>query len=67
MERFSLMFVLISTFSAVSVGASGGFILGGLMASGKVADLEIRLQSLEAILASFSNTDPMLFRSHNFA
>lgn len=52
------MFVLIAMFIAGSIGASGGFILGGMMASGRVSDLELRVRSLEALLGQLHQGAP---------
>uniref|UniRef100_UPI0035CC7C19 hypothetical protein n=1 Tax=uncultured Sphingomonas sp. TaxID=158754 RepID=UPI0035CC7C19 len=54
MERFSAMFVLVSAFVAGSIGATGGFVMGGLVASGKVGDLEARVYLLERLIAELS-------------
>ncbi|TPG53954.1 hypothetical protein [Sphingomonas glacialis] len=59
MGPFSPMFVLISMFAAGSIGVSGGFILGGLSASGKISDLEARIHLLERLIARITGTSAM--------
>ncbi len=59
MDRFSPMFVLVSMFVAGSIGASGGFIMGGLMASGKVSDLEARVHLLERLITRITGTSAL--------
>ncbi|MEG3175243.1 hypothetical protein U1872_03310 [Sphingomonas sp. RB3P16] len=48
------MFVLISIFVSGSIGASAGFVIGGLMASGKVSDLESRVYLLERLITKLT-------------
>lgn len=67
MDRFSPMFVLISIFLAGSIGASGGFVIGGLMASGKVGDLEARVYLLERLLTELSGEAALPTEISDFA
>jgi hypothetical protein len=67
MDRFSPIFVLISIFVAGSIGASGGFVIGGLMASGKVGDLEARVYLLERLLTEMTGNAAVPAEISDFA